>query len=88
MDWKDVEDSADHYSITILADYPGIEYPVKTDVTLRRVQKFKTKPGEKLSVRVGDAEPANVQAGADGRISVPNITIPSKDGVRIGIRRL
>ncbi|MBM4045162.1 MAG: hypothetical protein FJ279_08610, partial [Planctomycetes bacterium] len=88
MDWKDIEDTTNHYAITLLADYPGIEYPVKTDVTLRRVQKFKTKPGEKLSVRVGDAEPANVQAGADGRISVPNITIPSKDGVRIGIRRL
>ncbi|MBI4622246.1 MAG: prolyl oligopeptidase family serine peptidase [Verrucomicrobia bacterium] len=87
MDWKDIEDEPDHYAIAVLADYPGIEYPVKTDVTLRRVQQFKTGPGAKLSVVVGDARPVAVDAGPTGRISIPSVVIPSSAGVRIVIRR-
>jgi hypothetical protein len=88
MDWKDTEDAADHYTITVVADYSGIEYPVRTDVTLRRVQKFKTKPGEKLSVRIGSDAATHLEAGSDGRITIRSVAIPSRDGVRIVIRRL
>ena len=87
MDWKDIEDEPDHYAITVLADFPGIEYPVKTAVSLRRVQQFKASPGAKLSVMVGDARPIAVDAGEGGRISISNIVIPINAGVRIVIRR-
>jgi hypothetical protein len=87
MDWKQIEDTADHYAITISADYPGVAYPVQTDLALRRVQQFKTRPGEQLSVRIGAAEPLRMTADARGRITIPRIAIPSPAGVRIMIHR-
>jgi len=87
MDWRDVEDEPDHYAITVLADYPGIEYPVQTDVTLRRVQKFKTSPGERVNVQSGEDRPMQVAADARGRITIPKISIPSQAGVRVSVRR-
>lgn len=87
MDWKEIDDAPDHYAITLLADYPGIQYPVQTEVFLRRVQQFKTKPGEKLSVVIGDAAPVSVMADSSGRITIPHVSIPSAAGVRVIIRR-
>lgn len=87
MDWKDIEDEADHYAITVLAGFPGIRYPVKTDVTLRRVQRFKPGPGTKLDVVIGDARPIGVSVDATGRISIPEVVIPANPGTRIVIRR-
>jgi hypothetical protein len=45
MDWQAIEDTAARYVITLLADFPGATYPVLTDVTLRRVQRFRPGPG-------------------------------------------
>jgi hypothetical protein len=87
MDWKDIEDTPDHYAITVLADYPGLDYPVRTDMTLRRVQRFKTTAGEKLTVRIGDAAPVSITADPSGRVTVPGITIPDRAGVRVTILR-
>lgn len=87
MDWKEIDDAPDHFAITLLANYPGIAYPVQTEVTLRRVQQFTTKPGQKLSVGIGDAAPLSVTADSNGRITIPNVTISSAAGVRVIIRR-
>ena len=87
MAWRDIEDKPDHYAITILAEYPGLEYPVRTDVTLRRVQKFKTAPGERLSVRSGDAPPMPITADLRGRVTILQVGIPSQSGVRLTIHR-
>ncbi len=87
MDWKEIEDTPDHYAITLLADYAGIQYPVRTEVTLRRVQRFKTKQAEKLRVGVGDATPISIMADSTGRITIPGVVIPSAAGVRVMIRR-
>jgi len=88
LSWREIEDEPDHYAITILAEYPGLEYPLRTDVTLRRVQKFRTSAGERLSVRIGDAPPAQIAAAARGRITIPAIAIPSPAGVRLKIFRM
>jgi len=87
MDWKDIEDASDHYSIVLLADYPDVQYPVKTDITLRRVQKFKTAPGEKISVRTGDERPVSLTVDSSGKITIPQVVIPSKAGVRVAVQR-
>jgi len=87
MTWKDIEDTPNRYAITILADYPGLRYPVRTDVTLRRVQQFKVRPGEKLKVCIGDANPIPLAADATGRITVRGVVIPSPDGVRLRVSR-
>jgi hypothetical protein len=52
------------------------------------VQQFKTRPDEKLSVRIGDAPPRIVAADTQGRITLTGILIPSKEGVRIRIERM
>lgn len=87
MDWKEIEDTPDRYAITVTADYQGVEYPVSTDMTLRRLQRFKVKPSEKFSVRIGDAAPVSLTADAQGLVTIPGVTIPSRDGVRVVITR-
>jgi len=51
------------------------------------VQHFKTAPGEKLSVRIGDDAPISVTADPNGKITIPQVSIPSKSGVRVTINR-
>ena len=86
MDWKDVEDHPDHYAITLLADYPGIEYPVRTDVTLHGLQQFKPAACVRLAVCIGDAPAILLKQDAQGRLTIPGVTIPSKSGVRLVVR--
>lgn len=87
MDWKGIEDTSDHFAITILADYPGVQYPVRTDVTLRRLQQFKASPGARFTARVGDAAPVSVAADGLGHVTVPAVSIPSSAGVRLTLTR-
>ena len=87
MDWKDVGDEPGRYAITLLADYPGIAYPVRTDVTLRRVQRFKIHGAERLVARVGDAPARPVTADAAGRLTIPGVVISSAAGTRLVVGR-
>lgn len=87
MGWKDIEDTPDRYAITVTADYPGIEYPVRTDMSLRRLQHFKIRPDEKIIARVGAAAPMSIQADAQGLLTIPGVAIASRDGVRIVVQR-
>jgi len=87
MSWKDIEDTPDRYSIVLLAAYEGLQYPVRTDITLRRVQHFKTKPAEKLRVVIGEAAPIAITADSAGRMTIPRVSIPSADGVRVVVQR-
>ncbi|MBI5396543.1 MAG: prolyl oligopeptidase family serine peptidase [Verrucomicrobia bacterium] len=87
MDWKEIEDMPDRYAITVTADYPGLEYPVRTDMTLRRLQRFKVKPSESLSVRIGNAAPVSIKADAQCLLTISGVNIPSRNGVRIVVGR-
>ncbi len=87
MDWREIEDAPDHYAITLRADFPGVAYPVQTDVTLRRVQQFKPKPGERLSAELGQGGVVSITVDANGRITIPALIIPDRGGVRLVIRR-
>jgi hypothetical protein len=87
LDWNEIEDAPDHYSIVLLADPLDRQYPVQADITLRRVQQFKTHPGETLSVHIGEAAPIKLRADAHGRLTIPQVSIPSKSGLRIRITR-
>jgi hypothetical protein len=87
MDWKDIEDTSERYAITLLAEPPDGTYPVQTDVTLRRVQRFKTTPATYLRVRVGHAESVAVSPDTDGLITVRKVVILDKAGVRVVIER-
>lgn len=87
MDWKDIEDTPDRYAITVTADFPGVAYPVRTDMTLRRLHQFKIKPGETLSVRIGDAAPVSVKADTQGLLTIAGVNIPSRNGAGLTISR-
>jgi hypothetical protein len=87
LEWKDIEDAPDCYAITLLADYPGLAHPVRTDVTLRRVQRFKPKPGESLRVQFSRGSSLTIAAGSEGRITIPAVVVPDRAGVRVAIRR-
>jgi hypothetical protein len=85
MDWKDIKDTPNRYALTVTADYPGLEYPVRTDMTLRRLQCFKIISAEPLSVQIGRAAPVSIKADATGHLTIP-MSIPSREGVRIVIQ--
>jgi len=87
MDWHGVEDSSDYIAIILTADYPGVTYPVTTDVTLRRRQKFKPRAGESLSVIIGSAPAITIAVTPAGQITIPGISIPDVNGVRVIIQR-
>lgn len=87
MDWRNIEDQGDHYAITVVADYPGIAYPVSTDVTLRRLQDFNLETGDRLNVTIGDAAPVTITAGERGLVTIPGVVISSPQGARLTIRR-
>ena len=88
MDWRDIEDTADHYAITVTADYPGIVYPVSTDVTLRRLRHFNPRYGDRLSVTIGEAPPTAITPGKRGLVTIPHVVIASPKGVSLTIRRV
>ena len=87
MDWDGIEDTPDHYSIRLVAEYPGLEYPVRAGITLRRVQQFKTRPAERFSVKIGSDPPITMATDSVGRITIPDVIIPSREGIRVVIRR-
>lgn len=87
LDFKEIQDTPDRYAITLLADYPGLAYPVVTDVTLRRVQQFKVRPGQPLRVQIGDAPPVATEVDATGHVTIPKVAIPSAAGVRVTVQR-
>lgn len=88
MDWREIEDTPDHYAITLLAAYEGVSYPVTTDMTLRRVQHFRPPAGARLQVRMGEGSAVTATVGADGKIRVPQVAIPDARGIRISITQV
>jgi hypothetical protein len=87
MDWREIEDQPDHYAITLSADFAGVAYPVQTDVTLRRVQRFKPAAGTRLRVSVGKLPEFTIQVGPGGRITLPRVVIPDQMGARVVVRQ-
>jgi len=87
MDWSDLEDTANRYAISLRADFPGIAYPIRTNVTLRRVQHFKPKPGERLRAELDRGPVIPIEVDPQGRITIPGVVIPGRAGVRVVVQR-
>jgi dienelactone hydrolase len=87
LTWEKLEDTADSYAITILADYPGIAYPVTLAVTPRRRQHFKPAPGTTLVVVSGDTEPRTLTVEPTGRFTITGVAVPGAAGTRLTVRR-
>ena len=87
LGWRDMGDTAERYAITITAAYPGIEYPVTVDVTPRRLQRFRVRPGEEVQVSIDDSPRQAMTADGNGLVTVRAVRIPSGEGVRVEIAR-
>lgn len=87
MDWGELEDTPARYALTLRADYPGLTYPVRTTVTLRRVQQFRPSPGDRVNVVLSRGPVSTITVDAQGRMTLPQIEIPDRDGVRITLTR-
>ena len=87
LTWKDLVDTEAEYALTVLADYPGIHWPVTVDVTPRRVQAFATKPGQTVKVTIGDGPPAPLTVDAQGLLTVRGVKVPDAAGTRLRITR-
>jgi hypothetical protein len=83
LDWKDLVDTPNEYGLTVLADYPGIKLPITVDVTPRRVQQFKVKPGDAVKAQIGDAAPVEVRADENGLITIRGVKINDANGTRV-----
>jgi hypothetical protein len=54
-------------------NYPG-PFPIRADVTPRRVQAFRCRPGERIAWRYDDLSGV-VEAGPDGEVTVPQLPL-------------
>ena len=87
IDWADIVDEPDQYAVTVQQAYEGIEYPITVDITPRRVQQFTVKPGDVVSVTVGDEVARNITVDEYGLITVPGVRIEDAAGTRVVVRR-
>jgi hypothetical protein len=86
LDWSDIRDEADSYSITLRATTQAA-YPVQTDVTLRRLQQFPPKPGDVLRARIGEDEPRSITVDERGLITVRGVRLSSPEPVTLRLKR-
>jgi dienelactone hydrolase len=87
LDWKDLHETRDDYSFTVTFACPGVDGPVKVDVTLRRLQRFRLRPGDVLQVRVGDSEASAVWVDSAGVLTIPRITVEAGPGTAVAVTR-
>ena len=87
LDWADPVDTPREHALTVTAIYEGIAYPVTVDVTPRRLQKFKLRPGDSVQATVGPAKPVTLAVDRHGLLTVPKVVINDAKGTRIRLVR-
>lgn len=87
LSWSDIKDTRWEYSITLKADHPEIRYPVKTDVTLRRLQQFRPCPGETLTLNLGCGQESTLTIPEDGLLTLRSLEFSDAQPLVITIRR-
>lgn len=86
LDWEVLEDSAAAYRLKLSAAHPDMTYPVSFTLTIRRLQQFKVKPGDVVTVKIGETV-AKVTIGADGLLTVPQVNLPSAKPVVVAMSK-
>lgn len=87
FDWSVRIDAPDRYVIDIAVNYPGIHYPVQTDVTFRRLQQLRVAPGDRFLCSVGQAPPREQVADPFGLLTIPHVALSDENPVQIAIQR-
>lgn len=83
FDWKDVVDEERKWSITISNDLA--KEAMTVDVTPRRCQKFKLKPGDECKWTTSTGAKGTVTAGKWGLVTVPKVAIKAGMGTVLTI---
>ncbi len=87
FDWSNITDEAERYAISITAAYEGIQYPVRTDIALRRLQRFHPTAGETLQAVINNAPPQKITVNEAGLLVLPNVTFHSSEPVKIVVTK-
>ena len=84
IDWQTLADEPEKYEINLKIAHPEIRYPVTADVTIRRRQKFRPRPGQSVQVRInGQPAPEPVKLDPSGLLTVPKVTFADRNEVKI-----
>ena len=84
IDWKTLADEPEKYVIGLKIAHPEIRYPVTADVTIRRRQKFRPRPGQPVQVRInGQPAPKPVKLDHSGLLTIPKVTFADRNEVKI-----
>ena len=84
IDWKTLADEPGKYVILLKIAHPEISYPVIADVTIRRRQKFRPRPGQSVQVTInGKTLSAPVKLDKSGLLTVPKVTFADRNDVKI-----
>ena len=73
--WTLKQDTPNRLEMELTVSFPGITYPVKTDITFRRRQQFKPAPGEAVTAHVGSKK-HSITIDANGLLTIPNVVFP------------
>ena len=87
LGWRDLVDTPSEYALTVTAAYPGLGLPVTVDVTPRRVQRFRVKPGDEVTAQVGDAPARKLRVDGRGLVTVCGVKIADARGTRVRLSR-
>jgi hypothetical protein len=84
FDWKDVRDEPALWSAAVSNDLA--REPMTADVTPRRCQKFKPKPGDTLRWAASTGESGTVVADRWGLVTVPKVVIRPGEATTLAIQ--
>ena len=87
LDWENIVDTAEEYSVTVLAYGGGLKYPVTVDVTPRRLQEFTVAEGQEVIVRIDSDKPRRIKPDEHGLISIRHVRVSDRRGARIQIKK-
>jgi hypothetical protein len=87
FDWRDIVDQPDRYEITLSLEHPGIVYPVTTDVTLWRLQRFSVAAGDRVRWSVGSMSGDSVTVDRNGGVTITGVTFASPQPLRLTLER-
>ncbi len=93
LDWQDVVDENDTYQITLTWYLEDTALPLRVDVTPRRIQNFKIKPGEQIEadvyclVREESTGSRVLTADENGVVTFEGMEIAGSAGARLTLKR-
>jgi pimeloyl-ACP methyl ester carboxylesterase len=92
LEWREVTDSVDEYSVTVFIAAGSPDFPVSVDIIPRRVRNFVPEPGERVNFVNWNESGEEVSSGevmvdGVGRVTVEEFLITGPYGNRLTITR-